>query len=71
MRKVLLATGNKSCRLFLKRDDGGIGILDMDDYFQVPQVGAFWREAGVRYVTDAYEAEKANALALISRGIIY
>jgi len=41
----------------------GLAILDMEDYLEVPPVGAAWRQGGTRYTHDSTRtARQASAL---------
>jgi WD40 repeat protein len=62
MRHVLLAAGKECHRLILKRDDGDITVLDMDDYLKVPQARDSWRKAGVRWTDNEAEVSVAHTV---------
>jgi WD40 repeat protein len=58
-----LATGGPSgFRRLILGSTNGLTILDMDDYLEVPSVGAAWRKGGTRYIQNTHGARQASAL---------
>ena len=64
MQPVWLATGGEQFepRRLILGSTNGLSILDMDDYLEVPLVGAAWRKGGVRYIHDLATANQASVL---------
>jgi WD40 repeat protein len=58
MQPVWLATSGEpsGSRCLILGSTNGLAILDMEDYLEVPPVGAAWRQGGTRYMRTAWQA---------------
>jgi WD40 repeat protein len=69
MQPVWLATGEEpsGSRRLILGSTNGLAILDVEDYLEVPPIGAAWRQGGTRYMHDTPDTRTARqASALMS-----